>query len=103
MNAATQRAIVRNQELAAAFGAVLPPAPLTATPRRVGAVDATGDRARPVARSLDEAFGPGARNTVVIPMEDAAFDVTDVIVMRASVLCAAVLTALLSYEWIRAL
>ncbi|MDN8617824.1 hypothetical protein [Variovorax ginsengisoli] len=100
MNDATKRAIVRNQELAAAFGAVLPPAPLTARPRLVGTVDATRDRREATPRSLDEAFGPGARNTVVVPMDADEFTEADALVIRWSLRCAMALVLILTCEWL---
>lgn len=90
---------LRTKQIAVSMGAVFPPAPLTATARRVGFVDATADRSKPVARSLDEAFGPGARNTVVVPMDADEFDETDALVMRWSLRCAAVLVVIFAAEW----
>lgn len=70
--------------------------PLSAPARRVGFVDGSRDRQRPVARTLDEAFGPGARACVVVPMDAPNPD--DHLVLRASVLAGIALVLLLIAE-----
>lgn len=71
--------------------------PLSAPARRVGFVDGSRDRQRPVARTLDEAFGPGARACVVVPMA-VPMHPADRLVLRASVWAGAALVLLLIAE-----
>lgn len=75
------------------------PVALSAPARRVGSVDATRDRKTPTARSLDEAFGPGARSSVVIPMNDETpIHPADRLVLRACAAAGVLLVLILLAE-----
>lgn len=71
----------------------------TARQRLVGTVDATRDRREATPRPLDEAFGPGARASVVVPMgADAPMHPAERLVVRASAAIGALLVASLLIE-----
>lgn len=44
--------------------------PLSARPTFVGTVDASSERIKPIARTLEDAFGPAANGGVIVPMAD---------------------------------
>lgn len=73
--------------------------PLSAPGQLVGTVDATRDRARPTARTVEQAFGPAARGCRILPMDaDPPMHRADRIVTVASCVAGALVVLLLVAE-----